>query len=186
MIRKKKNYTRQGQVLLEALVALSALTVGFLGVLGLISQSISLNRVIADNHVATYLAAEGVEVIKNLIDHNVFLAAGGGATAWNQGFADGCYEVDYQTLTLPPQVGCNSISLLNNIRLDTNTGLYDYTAGGASVVITPFKRYIRVTKIGGDELQVVSTVWWTTRGGGTFTADIETRFFNWATQSQEF
>ena len=51
-----------GQVLIEAMVAISIVTVGLLGIFSVLSRSLSLNRTVADNYVAANLAAEGIEI----------------------------------------------------------------------------------------------------------------------------
>ena len=61
-----------GQTLLEVMMALFVLTSGFLGILSLLAQSIFLSKTVGNETIATYLAAEGVEVAKNLLDHDVY------------------------------------------------------------------------------------------------------------------
>ena len=60
----------KGYVLVESVVAMTIVVVGLLGIFSLLSQSLSLNRVVGDRYVGTYLAAEGIEVVKNIIDNN--------------------------------------------------------------------------------------------------------------------
>ncbi len=80
--------SENGQSLIETVVALSVLVVGLLGIVVLLNNSLGLNRVTADNYTATYLAAEGIEVIKNLIDANIIARC-----PWNSGFTAGSFEV---------------------------------------------------------------------------------------------
>ena len=61
-------HSRRGQTLVEALVALSILTTGFFGIVSLLTKSFQLNRTTMNDTQATYLAAEGIEIAKNLID----------------------------------------------------------------------------------------------------------------------
>ena len=60
------------------MVAITVLTVGFLGISSLLSQSLALNRVTTNEITATYLASEGIEIAKNLIDHDVYAQQIGG------------------------------------------------------------------------------------------------------------
>ena len=39
--------------------------------LSLLSNSIALNRVVNDQFIANYLAMEGIEVVKNIVDGNI-------------------------------------------------------------------------------------------------------------------
>src|SRR3989344_3592233 len=75
--------SRAGQMMIEALVALSIILVGLLGIFALVSRSISLNAVASSQYVAANLAAEGIEVVKNVIDSNA-MQAPPGSVAWNK------------------------------------------------------------------------------------------------------
>lgn len=149
---------------MEALVALTVILVGMLGVFALISQSLGLTRVVADRYVASNLAAEGVEIVKNIIDTNYLRNQ-----PWNTGLAPGDYEVDYQDSSLGP-------NLNRNLNFDSNTGLYSYRAGQPS----RFQREIKISwSSDGQQVQVNSIVRWITRGGGNFDVNVEDHFFNW-------
>ncbi len=170
-------------MLIEAVVALSVLTIGFLGMFALLSESLGLNRVISDNYIATYLAGEGIEVVKNIIDRNTILRASGVAIPWNNGLrGDGCYEVSYDTQSLPlPLVSgdCNisaAMASAHNLLFQPGQNLYSYSGSQP----TNFKRLIRIQFVGADAVKVNSVVSWTTRGGGVFNIDVEDHFFNWA------
>ncbi len=152
-----------GQAIVEALVAISALTVGFLGIFTLLSQSFGLNRVVSDNYVGNYLASEGVEVVKNLIDANTI-----NSRTWNSGLTDGTYEVEYSSDALE----ANQSRFL---AFDPTTDLYSYSG----TQTTPFKRAITLQNISPDQLKVVSQVSWTDRGGGTFNVTLEDHFYHW-------
>lgn len=150
-------------MLVEAIIALSALTIGLLGILSLLFNSLGLNRVISDNYIATYLAAEGVEVVKNIIDGNVIQGR-----PWNDGFSDGTYEVEYSSVSLQPNQS-------RQLRFNSVTDRYDYSGPQE----TTFRRRIAIQLVGSEEIKVNSIVDWTTRGGGTFSVNLENHFFNW-------
>ncbi len=154
---------REGQLLIEAMIAISIITVGIVGVLALLSRSLTLNRVVADQYTATYLAAEGIEVVKSIIDANIV-----NARPWNQGLTDGAYEVDFQSVALAPDAG-------RQIQFDSSTGYFGYQGGTP----TTYRRRIQIALISSDEVRVNSVVDWTTHGGGTFSLDTEDHFFNW-------
>ncbi len=154
---------RHGQSLVEAIVAVSVLLAAFLGIFALLSSSLHNNRIAADSSTATYLAAEGIEVVKNILDHNVIVG-----DPWNNGFASGDFEVDYASADLSPYVG-------RNLSFNPTTNVYDYEAGGA---LTAFTRRIRITFFGGDEIGVNSIVSWTT-GQAQSSVNLEDHFLNW-------
>lgn len=159
----------EGYLLIEAMVAMGVLTTSVLGIFALMSQSIKFTRVIDDQYVGTYLAAEGIEITKNLLDANAPPLSAG---PWNPApfSSAGCYEIDINTSALPGD-GCPGTAL------GFDGSLYSYGAGAAS----GFSRAVRITPIvdgGGvqDGVQVVSTVKWA--GGGSSVA-LEDKFYNW-------
>lgn len=161
-----------GYLLIEAMVAMTVLTTGVLGIFALMSQSIKLTRVIDDQYVATYLAAEGIEVTKNLLDANVAnINAGRG---WNEfGFAaGGCYEVDIltQQLDAASAVACPDGSA-TPLRLSPQ-GVYQYGAG----TVSNYKRTIYVQPIDLIGVRVVATVKW---AGGSSSVVLEDKFYAW-------
>lgn len=162
----------KGYLLIEAMVAMTVLTTSVLGIFALMSQSIKLTRVIDDQYVATYLAAEGIEITKNLLDANT--AAINTGRPWNDlGFsASGCYEVDISTqqLDTAPAVACpdGGATLL---RLSAQS-VYQYGAGTQ----TNYTRTISVEPIDVIGVRIVSTVKW---AGGESAVSLEDKFYNW-------
>ena len=161
--KSSKPKAKDGYLLMEVMVAISLLTIGFLAVLSLVSNSLSLNRVVSDQFTANYLAMEGIEIVKNLIDANYL-----NSNPWNQGFNNSNYEVDYQSIG-------PGTDLSRYLSFDSTSGFYDYNGG----VQTPFKRTIVVGLNASDEIKVNSIVKWTGRGGGEFEVNLEDKFFNW-------
>lgn len=169
-LETKGSKTMRGQMLVEAMVAISILIIAVFSIFTLIARSISLNRVIADQYVGTYLASEGVEIVKNIIDTNLLPS---NCNIWKAGLSqDGDYEVSYKTAGLLPFTG-------KPLRYDATTGLYDYV----SASVTKYYRTIRLSLVDratfGDELKVNSIVSWTTRGGAQGSVNLEDHLFNW-------
>ncbi len=152
---------------MESIVALSVATVGILGVLGLLSRSLGINKDVSQKFIATYLAAEGIEVVKSLVDKDFV-----DGESFNNTVKSGGYEADFDDDVLSGYAD-------RFLNFDAATGIYSYGDGEP----TPFKRKITVTAIdlnggGDDELKVNSSVTWRVRGG-TETVDLEEHFFNW-------
>lgn len=162
----QQNKKKSGQLLVEAMIAISVMVVGLLGMFSLMSQSLGLYRVAYENYIAANLAAEGIEIVKNMIDANIIL----GGIPWNQGLAsDGNFGVQYDSRSL-------DATLQNkNLLYDTSTGLYNYTSGTA----TNFKRVVTIKNVSIDEIQVNSTVTWKSRGALSLDVNLEDHFFNW-------
>ena len=160
------NNNKKGQLLIEAIIAIRIMVIGLLGTFSLISQSLGLYRVAYEEYVASNLAAEGVEVVKSLIDTNIIT----GGIPWNQGLAsDGNFGIQYNSTVLDP-------TLTNkNLLYDSTTGFYNYTTGTPS----NFKRTITIKNVSADEIQVNSVVAWKGRGGLDSKVDLEDHFFNW-------
>src|SRR3990167_8160497 len=108
------SYRSSGQVLVESIIAITIAVVGLLGIFSLLSRSLSLNRVVSDRFVAAYLAAEGVEIVKNLIDNNILAG-----NPWNEGLSSGNYEADASD----PALRTDGNALL---KFDPATGAYGY------------------------------------------------------------
>ena len=174
-IGKRRAGLVTGQILVETMVALAMVVIGLLGFLSLLSYSIGLNKVVADQYVASYLASEGIEIIKNIIDTDVAGGSNSFNTTVNQGNCgdNGC-QVDY-----------NSVALLSydgkTLKFDNETKRYTYSANNYSD--TPFVRKIIVTqndpRDGLNEMTVQSIVRWTTRGGIQNIVTLEDHFYNW-------
>ncbi len=65
-IRKIKE--EKGSILIESIVGISLVTVGILGIITLLTHSSRLYNSAVNNLKATYLGAEGIEVVKNIMD----------------------------------------------------------------------------------------------------------------------
>ncbi len=156
---------RGGQVLVELMVAVSVMVIGLLGIFTLLAQSLGLNRVAADQYIAANLAAEGIEVVKNILDHNIIER-----NPWNEGLErDGDFGVDYSSIVLDDNLSDEFL------KFDKDSGRYNYTTGDE----TNFKRVITINNLSADEIQVNSRVDWKSRGGTTFSINLEDHFYNW-------
>lgn len=161
---------REGNLLVESIVAISVVLVGFLGVLGLLSRSLGLNKDVSQKFIATYLAAEGIEVVKSLIDKDFV-----NGDSFNETVSDGGpYEVGYDsTALISPASG-------NPLLFNSTNGGYNYSDGVPSL----FTRVIEISELerngrtGTDEIKVVSRVEWQSRGG-LQTVELEDHFFDW-------
>lgn len=171
---------RQGSFLIEAMVGITLVVVGLLGIISLLVRSAGLNQNVYNRFIAANLAAEGIEVVKNVIDINVAQSR-----PWNDGINDGYYKLSHNCAILNEgSAGCAGIGGLNEgfetvmqrppLFLLNNDGLYNYSSGGTTV----FKRLVRVQNVSADEIRVNSFVRWQDRGL-TSTINVEDLFFNW-------
>lgn len=170
---------KSGQALLEVLIGLFVLVSGFLGIIALLAQSFAVNNAITNQTKAAYLAAEGIEVAKSLIDHDVYahLASPPQGTGWGSCFLNTTksYEIDYATTdctTLTRYISC--VAEPDYLRYDSGSHTYSYNGAGAA---TPFKRCITVQP-NGNQITVDSTVTWT-ESGSQRSLMAEDIFYNW-------
>lgn len=158
------------------MIAISLLLVGFLGTITLINRSVGLTRVVADSYVGSYLAAEGVEVVKSLVDAN-YLAG----RPFFDGFAElGCYstcELELESDTTW-DAARPATYVGRTFWYDPIQRLYSYAPFGTE---TTFTRKVSVTLVGpsAKELIVESRVEWTARGGGRTAVTVEDHFYDW-------
>jgi Prokaryotic N-terminal methylation motif len=184
MDQRSNNESRSGQTLIEAMVAVTLLTVGFLGISSLLSQSLALNRVTANQLTATYLAAEGIEVAKNLIDHDVYLQiATQGTIGWDAcwqklGGYSGGFGLDYTTVNCDPGAG-QIFDGNGGLYYHADTHLYDYNEGVGGGTQTDFKRKVAMTPTGNYEMTVTSVVSWPGFAGTEDEVTMEDHFYNY-------
>lgn len=158
----KKSEYKDGFTLIETIVAVGIIVIGLISALTLITNSLFYVSNIGDRLVAANLTAEGLEVVRNIRDNNWLQNQ-----AWNNGLADGDYNIAYNSLSLNPFA---DIELL----LDASNGLYNYSSGSLS----GFKRKISISNLSSYELRVISTVTWQ-RKGISYTNSAEKHLFNW-------
>jgi len=155
-------------MLVEALVSMGILVVAVFAIFSMLTRSTSLNRVISQQYVATYLAAEGLEVVSNIVDSNLLTCT----APWNDNATDGTYELTYGSNQLSTRVS-GPTSLL---RVSPTNGFYQYQSGDPSL----FRRAVTIKTIKGDvEMRVTSVVTWKGRGGVDSEVKLEDHFFKW-------
>jgi hypothetical protein len=178
--------SRSGQSLIEVMVAITMLTVSFLGISSLLAQSLALSRVTANNVTATYLASEGVEIAKNLIDHDFYAQqianqGNGWGDCYNKLYAiHQGFEIDYSTVDCTPGNTPKQYSSSDYLYYHPDTTqLYDYNeSNDVNAVLTGFTREITMT-LNGDEITVDSTVWFPGFSGATDNIQLEDTFYKW-------
>ncbi|MEK7506153.1 MAG: hypothetical protein AAB572_00940 [Patescibacteria group bacterium] len=163
--------SQKGQVLIESVVAMSLIVIGLLGILTLLSNSIAFNRNAANKLTATYLAAEGIEVMKSIADENYTQRK-----PWGAVLSNGNYEATYDSSN-SSLISVTSFSS-NPLIFHSGTGIYDYISGSGSVS-TIFKRTIKiVNSTDNKEITINSIVQWADKNEAK-EVNLEDHFFNW-------
>ncbi len=175
-----KNNT--GFTLVETLVAISIFTVSVLGLLSILSSGIASTSLIRNKIVASYLAQESVEYVRNIRDSAVLYAATP-QEGWDQFYnnvvstcgGNGCYLSDPDLLILT-SCGTNCPHML----YQPTTGGYNYIPGGVDSGFTnkiTVQSYVGEGEI-GDEIKVSAEISWD-QGIGTQTVKFTDNLLNW-------
>lgn len=139
--RKSRIANRAGFSLVETLVAVAILTTGLTAALSLLSFTLRTVQVTSNALVAAHLAAEGVEVIRNIRDENWLRrdnsAAPEPARSWRAGLDKGVYEVQYDT-ELPLTVHSDRLLEISS------EGRYCYACAGPASPAAIFRRKIEI------------------------------------------
>lgn len=155
MCKKLKSFT-----LLEVLIAIFVLTIGVMAAFGSIAQTISATTFARDRLIASYLAQEGIEIVKNIRDSNWIKG-----DVWTSGLYLGTdRQADYRDSFLSFPFNSNTYLSLNN-----SLG-YHYGIAPQS----KFSRRIRVDQIGANELEITVQVFWR-----SYNFEIKSRITNW-------
>lgn len=178
-MKLKAKKLQRGFTLLEVLVAISIFTVSSLALLSVLSQGISSTTYAKRKIIASYLAQEGIEYVRNLRDTSVISNipdAEAGWVAFKGSISpvcdtDGCYFNDLKVLT-----ACSGETPCPNMTYDEDIGIYGYNSSWGD---SGYNRVITFEMLNGDdEVKVNSTVSWE-QGSGSHSVTFSDNLFNW-------
>lgn len=158
----------KGLSIMEVVVALGVIIVGMLGIISLLAQNIKISTINKNKLLASMLAQEGLELVRNKRDANWV-----NGNLWNDGLvdADETFTIDYK---MNIDRTANSINDSGAI-LKNNAGFYEHTAGSNTV----FRRLITFTPDpGGAFAEVKCEIKWTF-GSNTNTYEASTLLYDW-------
>ena len=163
----KKNF--KGFTLIEALVAITILITGILSALTLVTRVLYNTSIIQDRIVASFLAQEGIELIRQKRDSNFIKKLQGDVREWTSGLEEGTYIIDVVNMDLNKVEPGNS----SNLKFDNYRG-YNYETGDP----TTFNREITIKKINENQIRVTILMHWTSKRIN-YELEVEDRLFNW-------
>ena len=145
---------------------------GVLGIFGLITRTVTFDSSVNSQLVASYLAQEGLELVRNIRDTNFLKIHKGAGGQWNDGLTScvvGC-GADYNDTAL---------GNFQNTFLKLNNGFYTYDAGTDTI----FTRKITIDFATTDLLKVTVDVSWQDKGNTRHVLGA-TELYNWLTPTQ--
>lgn len=157
-----------GFTLLETMVAIMLFIIALSALLALVRDSVTSASYTRNEVVATYLAQEGIDYIRNIRDQNVYVNPT--ASPWTDfvteiktnsgcGTSAGCYlNLDNFSKLTPCAIPCQTIQVSSDNK--------------------PFIRKITTMDIGTDVLLVKVEVTWL-NGTNTRTRTLTTSLYNW-------
>ncbi len=159
-INSLRNKNDAAFTLLEVIVAIFILAVGVGGAFSLISQTLSVASLIELKLTGSYLAQEGIEIVKNLRDKAWLEQGPPPGIPWTEylSIAPGTsWEVDYLTQDLEERGYIDPGSFLN---IDANN-FYSYQVSDNP---TKFIRRIEIKSVEPDRIGILIEVKWKERG----------------------
>ncbi len=166
----------KGFTVLESITAIFILTVGVGAALSLMNQTLATGSVVEQTLIASYLAQEGIEIVRNIRDTNWLQSREPGKNSpWDDGLCSSppCeWEADASTTTFfdtvdfercsdNPVSNCRAYTTGTFLNIESATGFYGY---GPADVQTKFKRRITIEKPQADEIKIKVEIYWQERG----------------------
>ena len=170
--------------MLEITVAIGIIVVGLLGVVSLVVQNLQVQNMNKNYLIASMLAQEGLELVRNKRDTNWLLGATGDEWKYGRNYVNnldivqnGNYTVDLDGVI---NNAADSISDPEAKLYIDGYGFYFHPGLPTTATTTPFFRIINITEHASDEniLGASSTVLWQERGR-THKYVAETWLYNW-------
>jgi len=162
---KRKISNNLGVSLIEVIAAIMIIAIGMVGVLSLVIQNVQAQYIDKNVLIASGLAQEGLELVRNLRDKNWLVTP---ARAWDYNLSARNYKVDYSA----------GLAAVNNI---TEARLYLDSNGFYTTVVTAtptnFYRLIEIIN-NSDYLDVKCLIRWAA-GDKNHDYTVETYLYNW-------
>lgn len=162
--------SQKGFSLVEIVIVLGILTMGLLGIASLILQNMQVEILNKDYLVASMLAQEGLEMVRNIRDDNWVKL-----DPWLTSIPIGTFALDYR--------GRISVNATPNVNGDPGTMLYfgadNYYSHQSSLVTSGFYRLL-TTELSDDSTYILLScdVMWNSRFGFRHYT-VSTTLYNW-------
>lgn len=159
---------KQGFTLIEVLAAALIITLGAGGAFALVQRTVNFTANAGFQLEASYLAQEGMEIVRNIRDANLLkVHKGVQGAAWDDNLTScsaGC-QADYTQ---------NTLGAYQDTFLQFSSGFYSHTPSADSL----YKRKITITQPSADVLLVSVEVIWTEKNR-SHTVTAASELYNW-------
>lgn len=162
--------SKEGFSILEVVIAIFIIAMGLIGILSLVEQNLQVKYINKNGIIASMLAQEGLELVRNIRDTNWLLGID-----WDNGISNGgvkTFRISY--------TGKSSIADVSGID-DPSAKLFvtpdGYYANVATALPTPFSRVI-ITSDHGDYLDAICLIRFK-KGASNYDYIAQTQIYNW-------
>jgi len=167
----KKQY---GFTVLEIIVVIFIVSLSLVGILALATYNIKISNFNKNELIASQLAQEGLELVRNQRDKNWLdgndWKLGAGAGSNSDIYQDGTYAIDYRNGI----INVDSINSSGAVLKINSEGFYEHVTGTNTV----FSRVITITDNTEDHMEVESNVQWNDRGR-IYNYTVNTVLYDW-------
>ncbi len=176
---------QKGFTLIETLVAITILAVTIVGPFYAIQAALTASYVSRDSLIASSLAQEGLEYIRSVRDDNYLSSRPWFDLLGSYGCVAVLPSVPTRVCTVDPTQGdphSSSLAIREYSSIAaapvlyvSSVGLYNQQSSGST---TAFRRTVQIFVVSSNEVRVVVTVTWTTKGQA-YSTSITDSLFNW-------
>jgi len=160
----KKGNKQSGFSILEIIVIVFIVSLGLLGILSLTTQNIRVQYINKNNLIASQLAQEGLELVRNIRDTNWTIEG----SNWDTGLSAGTFKIDFDDNAL-------QASSMEDAKLYIDgSGRYQHSI----LTATNFNRLITISNMNPDNFTITCEVQWRERNN-TFKYIAETVLYDW-------
>lgn len=152
-------FSKNGFTIIELMITVTVLSFGVIGIYAALTPLIAQTSMIASRFTASYLAQEGIEIVRNIRDVNATRGSSGWLGELSQ-CATPC-QLDYKTLTLAENATDALKPYDSNAHLVVDSdGFYAYGLGQP----TKFSRKVSVVQLSEDVALATVNVMWNASG----------------------
>lgn len=179
---KKKNRTKNGYSLIEVLLVTVVIMISFTAIFALSASLLKSDTETRNEILATNLAQEGMEMVKNIRDTNML----NDPDNWKDGLAEDNYYIPIIDSSLNVVLDDGGSSDLSRKYVYFNAAIgdryFNCTSGcSGTATQTIFQRWINITDISSDEIEVTSYVQWKSATDSSLIrkTEMKARLTNW-------